>query len=133
MSSKRFGEQAETFQLQPGWTIDTDFTTQTLSGQCVFKCEVADSLGNELRIGTKHPKSDKLELISKTVTGSTQGKALVTCQYFGLLNNPTRKVWSFYNATNEEPIESHPDFDTFSGGDFDNATNGAIFDEETDM
>ncbi|MCM8526673.1 MAG: hypothetical protein NE327_09170 [Lentisphaeraceae bacterium] len=127
MGAKKFGEQTEVFQLQPGWNINTDFTRQILTGSCVFECEVEDGLGGELKLGTKHPKTDKLELISKTVVGLTSGKCHVQCEYFGLLANPTRPIWSFYNSTGEEPIEVHPDFADFAGNK-DNPKPGAIFD-----
>ena len=44
MGAKKFGEQTEVFQLQPGWNINTDFTRQILTGSCVFECEVEDDL-----------------------------------------------------------------------------------------
>lgn len=130
MSLKTFGAQANTYELQAGWTIDQDFTTELLTGQCVFKCSLADALSGEFRRGRKHPKDERLVCIAMRIVGEKAEKVSIQADYFGLMNTPTRKIWSFYNATNEEPIETHPDFSTFAGTK-DSPQTGAIFDEDT--
>lgn len=128
MSQKIFGAQSSDLELQPGWNLDISFD-QTIRGFCEFICTEAYALGNNIEIGQKHPKDERCELIGYTINGQKQGKCKVTAEYFGLESNPTRAIWSYYNATNEEPIEAHPDFSTFAGSKG-NAENGAIFNDD---
>ena len=126
---KQFGAQEEDLQLQPEWYINTNFN-ETLTGGAIFVCESSFALGNNLRIGIKHPKDERLELINFNIVGKKNSKCEITCDYFGLLNTPTKSIWSYYNATNEEPIEAHPDFAEFAGSEG-SELNGANFDPTT--
>jgi hypothetical protein len=130
MSLKTFGSQGSDLILQPGWNLSYN-DDETITGNCSFKTSEDKALSSPLRKGQKHPKSERAELISWNISGlAIEGKCIMSCEYFGLQQIPTKPRYEYYNATNEEAIETHPDFASFGGSEASPET-GAIFDSKT--
>jgi hypothetical protein len=57
-------------------------------------------------------------------------KVQLVASYFGLVSKKTDPIISYNPNTNKEPLETHPDFQTFAGTQA-SPINGAMFDPET--
>lgn len=125
MAQLNYGAQNETLELQPGWTLNTNFD-QTITGTGVFKVAKADALANPPRIGDPHPYNQDVRVTNFSLVGGAT-KYEYHVQYFGLLANPTKALYSYHTGISEEPIETHPNFADFGGTAASPAT-GAIFD-----
>ena len=99
--------------IQPDRTI-IEKNDGTLEGNIIWKVD-AGNLGALPDLDDLHPDNYKLECYNKTISYGTNG--IVTCQasYFGLESSPTDAVIDYSGGQNNDPIETHPDFETFAG------------------
>jgi hypothetical protein len=130
MAKKTFGAKTATLQLQPNWTLVTNFD-QTITGSGVFKVDKAKAITGAPKIGDPHPHDPRARIINFSLLGSSL-QYEYSVQYFGLVANPTKPIYSYYTSLSEEPIETHKDFSTF-GGTADTPATGAVFDETTKL
>ena len=130
MAQTTFGKKTDVRQLQPGWTLTTNFD-QTITGSGRFLVDKNKALSNPPKIGDPHPHDTRARVMSYTLTGgATQHEYGV--EYFGLAANPTKSIYSYYTSLSEEPIETHKFFGQFGGTAASPAT-GAIFDPTTKL
>ena len=86
------------------------------------------------KIDDEHPDDVRLQCYNRTLTYGNNGLVTCTCSYFGIAvvgtTQKTEPVISYDAGTNQEPVETHPRWDTIGGGP--NAPeNGAQYDEDT--
>lgn len=118
-----------TYSRQPGSTV-TEKNDGTLEGQVVFKGPSA----NEVifpGIGSTHPFESRLECYQVDDVWGPNSELTRTASYFGLVSPTTDKVITVSGGQNNDPIETHPDFASFSASNpLDKSTwiNGATFD-----
>lgn len=130
MAQITHGSKTSVLQLQPGWTLVSNFD-QTITGTGRFLIDKNKAFTNPPKIGDPHPHDKRVRVINYTLSGgATQYEYNV--QYFGLAANPTKPIYSYYTSLSEEPIETHPDFEVFGGTAAAPAT-GAVFDEDTGL
>jgi len=127
MAQVTHGQKTDTLQLQPGWTLNTNFD-QTISGTGIFKVDKDKALSNPPKVGDPHPHDRRARIINYTLVGAAL-QYEYQVQYFGLAANPSRPIYTYHTSLSEEPIETHPDFSTFGGTAASPAT-GAVFDED---
>ena len=73
--------------------------------------------------GSSHPMDGRLAAYKSSISFSRNGKAMVTTDYIGLLNDPTKPEWDVSSNTAETNILFHPkirEFAVAKGGSGDN-------------
>lgn len=116
------------YQMQPGRVL-THKNDGTIEGLVVYKGP-ASSLPNWPEVNSRHPDDDRLEMYQASYEFGNNGEAVMTASYFGLAFSPTPQQISYTGGQNNDPIETHPDFEKFAGTP-DDPADGAKFDPET--
>jgi hypothetical protein len=125
----------ERYVIQVDRTV-TEKVEGTLEGTIKFKAkkEDADTLPT---FGDLHVDDNRMELFNREVVYNGLDVVTMTASYFGLAeSSPTGgpgQVVSFSGGANNEPIETHPDFDRFAGTAFPPAAReeGSVWDPVT--
>jgi hypothetical protein len=92
-----------------------------------------DSPENQIGLLSAHPRWAFLDLDKRTITRAEDGHWDIVGDYFGVQGTQDPlPIYALDFSTNSEPIETHPQFETFAGrpdvnGD---GLNGAKFDED---
>jgi hypothetical protein len=128
MAIKIKGSLGSSYAIQPGFSL-TEKNDGTIEGQVVFICD-SSGLSNLPQMGSAHPTDYRCELYNREITYLTLDRIQMTGSYFGLVANTTEAIISYTPNTNQEPITSHPQFESFAGTS-ENPSNGATFDEDT--
>ena len=132
MAIKKKGSVAEFYSdgvaIQPGFSL-VEKNDGTLEGQVVFICDV-DREQNLPQMGSLHPRDSRCELYNREKTYLGLERIQLTASYFGLIAKKTEPILSYIPNTNQEPITSHPSFETFAGTSA-NPLNGATFDADS--
>lgn len=120
------------------YAIQTDRTVTekrdgTLEGSISFICDVADKDALPT-FGDLHIDDDRLELFNAQTTYNGLELVTLTASYFGIsaseASGGPAQVISFSGGSNNEPIETHPEFQALAGPP-DTPQNGAVFDPIT--
>jgi hypothetical protein len=109
------------------WKIDADLVPPRESANSTYLPTVADGSGAP---GSNHPDDGRLECYNRTLSYGNNGILTCTASYFGLIKRRTDPEFSFSGGVTTEPIETHPDFETFAGTAA-APLNGAKFDATT--
>ena len=117
------------FAIQPDRTI-IEKNDGTLEGNVSFKAD-KNLLFKLPDIGDSHPDDSKLECYNRTLSYGTNNLVTAVCSYFGLESSPTDPVVSYTGGQNNDPIETHPDFESTLAGAATAALNGAAFVTDT--
>ena len=124
-----FGER---FAMQPDRSV-TNKIEGTLEGTIKFKAFLED-LETLPTFGDLHVDDDRMELFNREIVYNGLEMVTLTASYFGLSesspNGGDGQIVSFSGGANNEPIETHPDFEKFAG-DAENPQDGVIFDPVT--
>ena len=118
------------YSIQPDRTI-IEKNDGTLEGQVVFKTD-RDRVASLPQIGDAHPDDSRLEMYQRSSKFGRNLEVLLTASYQGLTSEggSSERVLTYSGGQNNDPIETHPDFEDFAGTK-DAPKNGAKFDEET--
>jgi hypothetical protein len=82
----------------------------------------------QVSVFSQHPRWSFLEMDKRTITLREDGAWDITGDYFGVQGTP-EAIYAMDVSTGQEPIETHPDFETFAGK-YGSEVNGAKFDPE---
>lgn len=117
--------------LQAGWTIDED-ETGLLTGELSYEGDFAywRFLPVSWGYGLLHPYDGRLTAYKRRVQRLKTDKVRITLSFIGIIADPTPWVIEHPGGNGQDPIETHPDFDTLAGTAA-SPKNGATFDEET--
>jgi hypothetical protein len=116
------------YVAQPNRTIGQK-SDGTLDGQVVFKTDRA-RIGTLPQIGSTHPDDSRLKQFQRNITYAPNSEVIMTASYFGLTLSKTAETISYSGGQNNDPIETHPDFESFAGTQG-APLNGAVFDDDT--
>lgn len=115
--------------LQQGWTVDED-EHGLLTGECSWEGDFSLRFTAPQK-GSLHPYDYRLTAYRQRLQRLGADKCRVTLSYIGLSADPTPMIIEHPGGSGQEPIETHPDFQTFAGTPA-APLNGAYFDPETD-
>ena len=115
-------------QVDSSYVIKND---GTIEASLTFTADVQD-IDDFPDIDDDHPDDFRLQCYNKNVTYAAAELVTCTCSYFGIEGTKTEPVVSYDGGTNNDPIETHPGFDTL-GGTLAAPVNGATFDEESGL
>jgi hypothetical protein len=116
--------------LQPNYSL-TEKNDGTIEGQCVFECDVS-ALNNLPQMNAPHPRDGRCEIYNREITYMGLRKIRMVASYFGLIADKTEAIINYTPSTSQDPVTSHPDFNTFAGTpQVPNTGNGARFDPES--
>lgn len=99
----------------------------TIEASLTFVADVS-STNDFPDIDEDHPDDFRLQCYNKNITYGDGELVTCTCAYFGIEGNKTEPIVSYDGGTNNDPIETHPNFDTLAGTEA-APLNGAAFDE----
>ena len=120
------------------YAIQTDRTVTekrdgTLEGSIKFICDVADKDALPT-FGDLHIDDDRLELFNAQTTYNGLELVTLTASYFGIsaseASGGPAKTIAFSGGSNNQPIETHPDFADLAGNKG-NPADGAVWDPIT--
>jgi len=111
--------------MQPDRSV-SEKNDGTLEGQIVYRCD-KEYISSLPDLGDPHPDDDRLECYDINKTYNSNGLVTATASFFGLVASTTDPVISYSGGQNQEPIETHPDFETKIGGTYNAPLNGAKF------
>lgn len=123
------------YLMQPDRSVN-EKNDGTLEGTIVFKCDI-DDIGSLPSFGDLHPDDDRLEAYNVATSYGALNVVTRTNSYFGLSStsggtDANGRTVSFSGGHNNEPIETHPDFEEFAGtAENPNLENGALWDKIT--
>jgi len=119
---------ADGIAIQPDYEL-VEKNDGTIEGQVIFECDIS-RIGNLPQLSNPHPRDNRCECYNRAITYGRLNKVKLTASYFGLTSAKTDPILSYTPNTNQDPVTSHPDFETFAGNR-DSPENGAKFDEDT--
>lgn len=107
---------------QPEWNV-SDNGKGLLSGTLKFfyDYKTGRAVGGTLSIpkrGDRHPFDERLVCSQVQTNYGTNDIAYCDAQYVGLLSDPTEGEWQLSCPTDEDPIQTHPDFLLIGEGKF---------------
>jgi hypothetical protein len=107
---------------QPEWNV-SDNGKGLLSGTLKFFYDynTGKSVSGGLNIpkrGDRHPYDERLVCSQVQTNYGTNDIAYCDAQYVGLLADPTEAEWELSCPTEEDPIQTHPDFLSIGEGKF---------------
>lgn len=124
------GNELTGYTLQPGWTV-VKHEDGLIESECVFKVRtVADGWVNP-RKGVDHPRIPYLSLVTEIVTHDEGGIATVRSRFAGIDSEVTDGYCTVLAAVSQQPIETHPRFESHIAGTAASPLNGARFDAVT--
>jgi hypothetical protein len=116
--------------MQPGRSLVLK-EDGSVTGQVKFRCDLGLVTQLWPKKGLPHPEHPHCWLFNSTAAMIENGIAEFTCDYLGILRDPTDYQVEFLGTVCEEPIETHPQFVGEIGGTMGDPKNKAKFDPET--
>jgi hypothetical protein len=113
---------------QQDWTV-TENVDGSWQSTIVFKGGRNDR-HRAPAIGQSHPYEPGLYCFAREFKFKGLELLEVKCDYMGIKQDPTAPYVQFPGGTGQDPIETHPNFESFAGT-LGNELNGALFDETT--
>jgi len=93
-------------QVDSSYVIKND---GTIEASLTFTADVQD-IDDFPDIDDDHPDDFRLQCYNKNVTYAAAELVTCTCSYFGIEGTKTEPVVSYDGGTNNDPIETHPNF-----------------------
>jgi len=121
-------ESVGDYAIQPDRSI-TEKNDGTLEGIVVMRCDKSKQYALPI-IGATHPDDSRLEMYQSGKVYQSNGVVEMTGSFFGLVSSETEPEISYSGGQNNDPIDTHPDFEDFAGTPA-APLNGAKFDAES--
>ena len=122
-------ESVGDYAIQPDRSI-TEKNDGTLEGSVVMRCDKSKKYALP-EIGATHPDDVRLEMYQSSTVHQSNGIVEMTGSFFGLVASETEPEISYSGGQNNDPIDTHPDFESFAGTPS-APLNGAKFDAESE-